>query len=186
MDRTAGSCRMQTLRTVCNRVFLAGIVKCSCSIWYLGCQNLPRAFAPGGRLLTCARGGGGVAVYGDARTGGPIPAQCRPLGWGQGALALPLPVPWQLWQRTRTAFFLMQDLGALSPTAGLRGAPVGFRAGRGCSQNPAPPTRPPPGVSLHDWLHCRTGSTSLHQNPVPCALGKDYLYQLLGSNFWSI
>lgn len=56
---------------------------------------------------------------------------------------MPMPVPWHLWQRTRTAFRLMQDLGALSGALGLRGALAGFRAGQGSSRSPVPPTRPP-------------------------------------------
>lgn len=33
-ERMAWSCRMQTFCAVCNRAFLAGVAKCSCSIWY--------------------------------------------------------------------------------------------------------------------------------------------------------
>lgn len=46
------------------------------------------------------------------------------------------PVPWHLWQRARTAFRLMQDLGALSGALGLWGALAGFGVGRGSNQEP--------------------------------------------------
>lgn len=154
----AAECKLFVLfATAC---FLPALQSAAAPSGTAGCQNLsgmpepPRSFsawrprlrAPGSGCYTRRR------VHQE-----PILAQCRLLGWGQGALALPLPVPWHLWQRTRTAFCLMQDLGALSRALGLRGALAGFGAGRGCSQSPAPPTRPPPGVSHHHWLHRRSG-----------------------------
>lgn len=125
---------MQTLRAVCNRVFLAGAAKYSCSHLVLrDARTAPEPSCPAAQAAGLpARG----AARGDSCMGTISPAQGRPLGWGQGALVMSMPVPW-------TAFRLMQDLGALSGALGLWGALAGFGAGRGSNQSPVPPTRPP-------------------------------------------
>lgn len=99
------------------------------------CQNLSGAFAPGDPGCELPAPG---ATRGDECTGDPSLPSADSWGGGRGCWLC----PWHLWQRTRTAFCLMQDLGALSRALGLRGALAGFGAGRGCSRSPAPPTRP--------------------------------------------
>lgn len=173
----AARCKLCVLfATAC---FLSALQSVAAPIWYRGMPEPPRSLLAGRPSLRAP--GLGCRTRSFVHRG-PFPVQGRPLGWGQGALAMPVRVLWHLWLQTRTARCLMQDLGALSRALGLWGALAGFGAGRGCSQSPAPPTRLPPGVGLHRRLYRRTGPTSLYQNLVPCTIGKEHFHQVFGVN----
>lgn len=110
----------------------------------LECQNLSGAFVPGDP-------GCELPARGATRTPSLLSADSWGGGRGRGALALLLRVPWHLWQRTRTAFCLMQDLGALSPAPGsarrIPGGP-GVQPEPHAAHAAAAGSQPPPLASL--------------------------------------
>lgn len=170
---------MQTLRAVRNRVFLVGVAKCSCS--HLVPRDARTAPEPSRRAAQPAGSRLGVP-HAELRAQGtlPRPGQAAGVGAGGAGYASAGPVasvaadshhplsdarPWRAFSGP----------GPLGSARRIRGGP-GVQPEPRAAHAAAAWSRPPP-LALSP-----NRTTSLHQNLVPCTIGKEHFYQVFGVN----